>query len=227
MISDEAIKWPELNAHNDNYAPATNNGAAGFGNESEADFTDRSGSRMGGMSGGGGGYANSIAANSTPHLYDASADPYAVPPLPHLNPNQPYQDDPNASYYDPYRGPVPPSLHDNDPNGYAASSAGQHGQTTFSPGSQEGGYGGYGGAGGEAIPMTQLANRTRSPGPQYGLPDPRGPSPGPGQLGGRASPGPGAMMGSGRASPGPGAMMTQAGRASPGPYQAYDQGYGR
>ena len=41
-------------------------------------------------------------------------DPYAVPPLPHMNPNQPYRDDPSSqgAFYDPYRGPVPHSLHD-------------------------------------------------------------------------------------------------------------------
>lgn len=30
-----------------------------------------------------------------------------MPPLPHLNPNQPYRDDPNGEFYDPYNGPVP------------------------------------------------------------------------------------------------------------------------
>src|ERR1700744_1900866 len=41
-------------------------------------------------------------------------DPYAVPPLPHLDPNQPYRDDPTGygAHYDPYQGPVPQSFHD-------------------------------------------------------------------------------------------------------------------
>ena len=47
-----------------------------------------------------------LSAQSTT---DLGPDPYAVPPLPHMNPNQPYRDDPGAAgaYYDPYRGPVP------------------------------------------------------------------------------------------------------------------------
>lgn len=39
-------------------------------------------------------------------------DPYAVPPLPHMNPNQPYRD--NPSFYDPYTGPVPQALMEPD-----------------------------------------------------------------------------------------------------------------
>jgi hypothetical protein len=41
-------------------------------------------------------------------------DPYAVPPLPHLDPNQSYHDDPSnyGGHYDPYHGPVPQSFHD-------------------------------------------------------------------------------------------------------------------
>jgi hypothetical protein len=243
---DEAIKWPELNAHNDNYAlPAKPTGGSGFGDE--ADEYDRAPSRSGGGSstvgGGGLGYANSTATNSTPHLFDSNADPYGVPPIPSNDPTNPvpYRDDPAgnapAAYYDPY----------------AAASAGYNGQKAFS---QEGGYAqsaysneqyaaaapqqqGYAGQG-EAIPMTQI--RTRSPGPQAGyqlsdsqyanaLPDPRGPSPAPPQaqaqmhpqamMAGRQSPGPGQMMG--RQSPGPQQMM-QAGRQSPGPYQGYEQG---
>jgi hypothetical protein len=127
------------------------------------------------------GYEDSIgaASQSQVDLY-AAADPYAVPPLPHLNPNQPqvYRDDPDAgAYYDPYHGSAPPSFHD-------------------SPGSH-----------GEAIPMTQIppGSRARSPGPQSGLS--RLASQGPSI--GRQSPAPyGAMRNpagysAGRQSPGP------------------------
>jgi hypothetical protein len=94
-----------------------------------------------------------------------------VPPLPHLNPNQPYRDDPTAvggAYYDPYRGPIP---------GTIEQGAGQEWS-------------------GESIPMTQMNRGGRtSPGPNaaysgegaYG----RALSPGPSTAyAGRMSPGP-------------------------------------
>ena len=130
-----------------------------------------------------GGYAASIGTASQSQVDLYAADPYAVPPLPHLNPNQPqqYRDDPNAGgYYDPYPGPVPPTFLDN-------------------PGTHE------------VIPMTQIppGSRARSPGPQLGLSGRESPSPSVG----RQSPGPyGAMRGpvgyggapvAGRQSPGP------------------------
>lgn len=151
-------------------------------------------------------------------------DPYAVPPLPHLNPNQPYRDDPTGAtgYYDPYRGPVPGTLE----------------------------HGGGGEWAGEAIPMTQMAAGAgrMSPGPQaaydahavYGadtMYDPGRRSPGPqAAYGGRTSPGPQAAYGgrtspgpqvaySGRSSPGPQAAYV--GRASPGPHVGYDSYGGR
>ncbi|KAJ7249199.1 hypothetical protein B0H12DRAFT_1122294 [Mycena haematopus] len=176
----ENIKWPELNAHSgdgnaDVHAmPVTNTGRAGFSDASESGM-----SRAPSV-------ANTYGSTADFHAGD---DPYAVPPLPHMNPAlaQPYHDDPNAAghydpnatggaYYDPYRGPVPPAF--NDP---------QHG---------------------EAIPMTQMAGRA-SPGPMRGYTDasrtgspaPRMASPGPGQAyaggyaTGRASPGPGQAYG--------------------------------
>ena len=142
---DEAIKWPELNSHggesvSGHALPTHATGRAGFGDD-DANSTLH------------GGYASSVATTSTPDLYPAGtgADPYAVPPLPHLNPNQPYRDDvgpvpgygdPNG-FYDPYRGPVPNTLND-----------------------AEGGVPGAG-YGAEAIPMTQMT-RSKSPGPQMG-----------------------------------------------------------
>jgi hypothetical protein len=170
----------------------------------------RSDSRMGG------GYAASFGANSTPDLSGPNADPYAVPPLPHLNPAQPqpYLDDPagggaSASpYYDPYRGPVPGTFADNVPlegNGY-----------------------GYG----DAIPMTQLPpGRTRSPGPAAayeGIVGRRSPGP----QAGRMSPGPlgalGGNVGMMERSKSPnefgGGGVPVAGRQSPGPYAAYGGG---
>ncbi|KAF8121765.1 hypothetical protein EV363DRAFT_1184223 [Boletus edulis] len=133
---NEAIKWPELNAHNNDVhaLPTHNTGRAGFGPENDSDLNlTRAPSP-------GGGYANSITA-SVPDAYGTS-DPYAVPPLPHLNPNQAYHDDPGAygqpaGYYDPYRGPVPNAFTETISDGHVT----------------------------EAIPMTQMA-RMRSPGPQ-------------------------------------------------------------
>jgi hypothetical protein len=134
-LTDEAIKWPELNSHggesvSGHALPTHATGRAGFGDDNDNASTIH------------GGYASSLATTSTPELYPGGGpDPYAVPPLPHLNPNQPYHDEPVGyeqdpnSFYDPYRGPVP---------------------NTFNE---------AGGA--EAIPMTQMA-RTRSPGPQMG-----------------------------------------------------------
>lgn len=136
VIIDEAIKWPELNTHGEgsiNHALPTNStGRSGFGDE--GDGLSRAPST---------GYANSVGASSAQELYPgAGNDPYAVPPLPHLNPNQPYHDDPSygqTEFYDPYRGPVPESM-------------------------SMDGHPGVQGYGGEAIPMTQMAGR-RSPGP--------------------------------------------------------------
>jgi hypothetical protein len=58
----------------------------------------------------GGGYTPTLASQSTADMH--YADPYAVPNLPHLNPNQPgaYHDDPSGAFYDPYGGPVPRSI---------------------------------------------------------------------------------------------------------------------
>lgn len=114
--------------------PTNSTGRSGFGPENDSDVNlTRAPSP--------GAYANSIAASSVPEVYGAG-DPYAVPPLPHLNPNQPYHDDPGtfgqpAGYYDPYRGPVPNTFADTMADGHGA----------------------------ESIPMTQMA-RIRSPGPQ-------------------------------------------------------------
>ncbi|KAI0685966.1 hypothetical protein BC835DRAFT_1217436, partial [Cytidiella melzeri] len=199
----EAIKWPELNAHGDDghALNISRTGNTGFETNSEVNLT-RPDSRAGST------YASSATASAVdlyaPH---AAQDPYAVPPLPHLNPNQPnqpYRDNPDGAYYDPYHGPVPGTFAD--------------------------------GVAGENIPMTQI-NRTRSPGPQVAYDTGRrspGPgmayggdgrmSPGPGAAyapDGRTSPGPQVAL-SGRASPGPQAVLS--GRVSPGPQAAY--GYG-
>lgn len=190
----EAIKWPELNTHGESpHALPTNRaGGAGFETNSEVNLT-RPDSRAGS-------FAQS-AATSTVDLYAANAahDPYAVPPLPHQNPNLPYRDDPAGGFYDPYSGPVPQTFADTDSV-----------------------------AGGEAIPMTQI-NRARSPAPPMGYDPGRaspGPQmaynlPPPGAYyneGGRGSPAPRAM------SPGP--AMALSGRASPGPQVAYGYGGG-
>ncbi|THH15786.1 hypothetical protein EW146_g4744 [Bondarzewia mesenterica] len=202
LDDSEAIKWPDLNQHDAGVPLPTNQtGRAGFDTNSEVDLS-RSNSRTGG-------YAGSIAATSTAELYPSGGpDPYAVPPLPHMNPNQPYLDDPNSRFYDPYRGPVPQTF--NDTKG-------------------EGAYGG------EAIPMTQMAGaRARSPGPAQ-LYDVGGrASPQQSMATGRQSPGPQAAFGYGgarTASPAPaysvGIPAPAAGRMSPGPQAAYGYGASR
>lgn len=160
-------------------------------------------------------YTQTSAADSTADLYAPGGDPYAVPPLPHLNPNQPYRDDPgafggNPAYYDPYRGPVPQAFND-------AASIDSHGHNY----------------GGEAIPMSNLAPGAvpmagrRSPGPQLGLDPMRSASPQPQmtpQMTGRQSPGP--SLAYGRASPGPNmAFGATTGRQSPAPGAPYGGGY--
>ncbi|KAF7327957.1 hypothetical protein MKEN_00375900 [Mycena kentingensis (nom. inval.)] len=179
---NEAIKWPELNAHGDgggaHALPTHDTGRAGFDTGNDLSRVPSA--------------ANTFS-NSTDYHPD---DPYAVPPLPHNNPNQavPYRDDvyaQNPALYDPYNGPVPQTFNE-----------------AAGPAPQEWGH--------EAIPMTQM--RTGSPGPQQAYAAAgRTPSPGP-QMAyntGRASPAPG---GYGRASPAPQQIYRQ---GSPGPQQAY------
>ncbi|EIM91512.1 uncharacterized protein STEHIDRAFT_144763 [Stereum hirsutum FP-91666 SS1] len=197
LDDNEAIKWPELNAHNDDYPlPAA-----------RAPYADST-TDLGRANSRGGAYAPSIGATSTSELYPASAstDPYAVPPLPHLNPNQPahvqpYMDDPSAAFYDPYRGPVPQTF--NDPNQVVA----------------------MGGIPGEAIPMTQLGAGAMAMG---GMPNGGRNSPGPGMMAGRRSPGPQAPFAFGEgggsirtASPAPPAYGGVDRARSPGPAAAY------
>ena len=116
FFADEAIKWPELNSHGNNDShplPVHTTGRAGFETGSEASL-----SRV-----------NSSTYSTPDFANGAGPDLYAVPPLPHLNPNQPYRDDPSGptGYYDPYAGPVPGTL--------------ENGGSEWS---------------GEAIPMTQM-----------------------------------------------------------------------
>lgn len=182
---------------------STSKGGAGLDSASEVNLSRNN-------SGGGGypqsafsqptAYSHPSAADSTADLYAPGGDPYAVPPLPHLNPNTPYRDDPNfgpqGGYYDPYRGPVPQAFND---GASMHSAAGQ-------------------GYGGEAIPMSNLnqgglipQGGRMSPAPQMAMMN-RSVSPLP-MASGRVSPGPGlaypgtAAMASGRVSPGPGAAF--------------------
>lgn len=172
---NEAIKWPELNTHgSDIHAlPTKSTGRSGFGAENESEVNLARAPSPGG-------YAHSVAANSLPETYTSSPDPYAVPPLPHLNPNQPYHDDPGTygqpGYYDPYRGPVPNTFGDGFSDGHTS----------------------------EAIQMTRMA-RTRSPGPQMGYDIQGRASPGPQAAMGYALDGRSASpaIGAGRVSPGP------------------------
>ncbi|KAI0360176.1 hypothetical protein OH77DRAFT_906372 [Trametes cingulata] len=176
-FDNEAIKWPDLNTHGEETThalPTNRTGGAGFETSSQVNLT-RPDSRAGSVA--------PSAGGSSVDLY-SSRDPYAVPPLPHLNPNvtQPYRDDPSAAYYDndPY-APAPPT---------EAIPMTQINRAR-SPGPQAA----YGYTDGRV-----------SPGPQQALGvDPRARSPGPGALygaipqAGRASPGPQAAYG-----PGPG-----------------------
>ncbi|KAI0044176.1 hypothetical protein FA95DRAFT_1562543 [Auriscalpium vulgare] len=186
LDDNEAIKWPELNTHGGEPTgvplPVNRTGGAGFDTGPEADR----------------GYAGSIAATSTTELYPGGADPYAVPPLPHLNPNQPYRDDPNEQFYDPYRGPIPQTF-----DGEAIPMTQLAGRRSPGPGAAY-------------DPGVAPQAGRQSPGPQaaYGY--------GGDPAAGRASPGPQAAYAAGRASPGPQAYA--AGRASPGPQAAYNYG---
>lgn len=183
---NEAIKWPELNTHGDkpdsHPLPVNNTGRAGFGNEDTETTLSR-------------GPSHHSYADSTPDV--GSVDPYAVPPLPHLNPNQPYRDDPTPDpYYDPYSGPVPNAFTETDQGRYT-----------------------------DAIPMTQMApSGRRSPGPQMAYDAGRA-SPRP-SMGGRTSPGPQAALGFSQGyertmSPGPVGYTSPERRPSPGPGVAY------
>ena len=164
----EAIKWPDLNTHggvtSDSHPlPVHNTGRAGFDTASENSL-----SRI-----------DSNNYSTADFHSNPSSDPYAVPPLPHLNPNQPYRDDPGAvggTYYDPYRGPIP---------GTIEQSAGQEWS-------------------GESYPMTQMNPGGRmSPGPNVAYSGDGRRSPGPQAAYGRAlSPGPQVAY-AGRMSPGP------------------------
>ncbi|TEB25127.1 hypothetical protein FA13DRAFT_1738538 [Coprinellus micaceus] len=129
----------------------------------------------------------------------ASNDPYAVPPLPHLNPNQPYRDDPTAAgaYYDPYRGPVPGTI--------------DHGTGEWH---------------GEAIPMQQIQHQQTGGGFAGGGYDQVGPAPTmapPYQQGGHDGYDGSVPPQVGRQSPGP--QQAYGGRISPGPNMAYNAGY--
>jgi len=200
--NNEEIKWPELNAHDTAVPLPTNRtGGAGFDTAAEVGRSSI-------------GYAPSTAANSTAELYP---DPYSVPPLPHLDPNQPYRDDPNGAYYDPYRGPVPQSFSPVVGTGEVIPMTQLAGAGRRSPGP------------GAAFAGDFAGRASPGPGPP-GIP----PAYGSGDFGGRASPGPRVADFGGRASPGPRAAdfggraspsprIAQQGRSvSPGPQAAYN-----
>jgi hypothetical protein len=179
-ITGEEIKWPELNAH-DTGVPLPTHRTGGAGFDTGPDANSR----------GSIGYADSIP-NSTAEL----PDPYAIPPLPHLDPSQPYRDDPNGAFYDPYRGPVPHTFNPVGP-GEVIPMTQLAGAGRRSPGPAAA----YGGdfVSGRASPG---AGRVSPPGSHaaYGSND----------LSGRASPGP---------------RAAQQGRMSPGPQAAYGNVY--
>ena len=162
------IKWPDLNS--ESHVQGADDHAAPRSLSEHASIRGQSAYGDGGLG----------ASQSQVDLY--VADAYAVPPLPHLNPNQPYRDDPAlATYHDNFG--VPP-FHESRPS---------------SPSIR-----------GEVIPMNQI-NRSRSPGPQgalytgYGGRQSPGPHDAYGGGIGRQSPRPQEPYGGGhgRRSPGP------------------------
>ncbi|KAH9945041.1 uncharacterized protein BXZ73DRAFT_38218, partial [Epithele typhae] len=171
----EAIKWPELNAHGDGPQPplATNRtGGAGFETSSQLNLAiQRPDSRAGSV-------APSTMGGSSVELFAAGRDPYAVPPLPHMNPNMPYRDDPSQVYYDnePYgaaAAPPPESIPMSQMRARSPGPQMAYGYPTdgrVSPGPQQ------------ALGGNNL--RTASPGPQASLYSAPGPQ------AGRMSPGP-------------------------------------
>ena len=179
--TDEEIKWPELNAHDTGVPlPTHRTGGSGFDTTLDANR-------------GSIGYADSTA-NSTVEL---PPDPYAIPPLPHLDPNQPYRDDPSGAFYDPYRGPVPQSFNPVGP-GEVIPMTQLAGAGRRSPGP------------GAAYAGDFVSGRS-SPGPGRVSPAPAYHAAyGSNDFGGRASPGP---------------RAAQQGRMSPGPQAAYGNAY--
>ena len=103
----EEIRWPEL-GHESHALPTRPTGRVGVDDDGydEAGI-DGAGRRLGN-------YAPSSTGETSMADLHSYNDPYAVPPLPHLDPNQPYRDDPAnyGGHYDPYQGPVPQSFHD-------------------------------------------------------------------------------------------------------------------
>ena len=167
MSPSEAIKWPELNreTHTD------------FGNDGLSPQISNT-------------YSAS-APSRNPSTFDTTEhmDPYAVPPLPQFNPNQPYRDDPHASsntgYYDPYRGPVPQTLNDGSVDGHENIP-----MSTYPPGSRSRspGLGVAYDTGGRGSPAPGRASPALGPAYDKGA---RG-SPAPGRT---ISPGPAAALG--------------------------------
>lgn len=172
FLKGEPIKWPDLNPHGGDLHPLPNR------------FDSESLSR--------------VDSNHS----SVRNDPYAVPPLPHLNPNQPYRDDPGAvGGYDPYRGPIPGTIEQ------------VAGQEQYRGQEQYGGQERYG----ESFQMAEMNSGGRT-------------SPGPNAAFGRRSPGPKTAFGSslgpqaayaGRMSPRP--QAAYGGSTSPVPpeYDAY------
>lgn len=189
---DGEIKWPDLNSESHVPGPDDHTAPQSFSEHASI----RGQSFQGSYGDGGLG-----ASQSQVDLY--ATDPYAVPPLPHLNPNQPYRDDPGAAPY--HDNPSVPAFHESQSRPSSPSIRG------------------------EVIPMNQI-NRSRSPGPQSALNPGYGgrQSPGPqdayGGGMGRHTPGPQDSFGGGmgRRSPGPQeAYGGGYGRRSPGPNDAY------
>ncbi|KZV64853.1 hypothetical protein PENSPDRAFT_639051 [Peniophora sp. CONT] len=176
LDDNEAIKWPELNAHDGTAGASANRG-----------FDDDGASIRPGGLGMNNNYASSVAATSTTELYPAGADPYAVPPLPQFNPSQPYRDDPNT-LYDPYGGPAmaPPSA-ESIP---MTQLAGRRSPAPFAGYDQGMGGRGSPAPSGYAPQFVGEPGRVLSPAPMQGGYGERARSPGPNMAMGRASPAP-------------------------------------
>lgn len=192
--------------------PARPTGRAGI----ETSALDRSEDAFDGRS-----LAGSSTADLTVH---PAANPYSLP----ADPQQHYYDDPanaaggpylpggvppgGAAYYDPYRGPVPPTLSpragEEDPYAVQGDPYGR----TGSPGPH---------AAYDLPPQPGYDNRQSGYEAYGAAPGGRAPSPGPNvAYGGRASPGPQAAYGR-SGSPGPEAAYGVPRTTSPGPQAAY------
>lgn len=148
LLPPGEIKWPDLNSENH---------VSGLDTAPQRDSASVRDPSFRGTYGDGG----LGASQSQVDLY--AADPYAVPPLPHLNPNQPYRDDPNV-YNDNFGAPAFHESRPSSPSIRGEAIPMNQINRTKSPGPQGALYTGHGG---RQSPAPQAGGYGRqSPGPQ-------------------------------------------------------------